>query len=782
MRIRGIWKAVLVLLVVGLVLSFSAETAVTAQSNVTTIKIENTVVQPNVKRLGINIGSYDQFGAAQYLKNLLPNPGFEGGEYGMVFLAEAGASANRVRANRWNIHPGSHPAGFWDGAQYEILTGKAKGRTGSISRYTIEGGRPTFYLSGGETAPAGDDAIVVRRPEMVGFFNPNQTPWMSADTSQKRPGSSGKQSLRVAPHAGKNPPPFYVALDSLGRDGDRSAGKLNIAQGGWKYSIWVKAERPNTQIEISMRRDDAITFHSEQFTVGTTWQRIDRQFWIPNGKDNPNGGHALLFAIRTLSGGNIWLDDAYWGQSDQGNPTVFSDSFVNNLRQLQPGVLRNWGKQTGSTLDNQLASEYTRQTVGYTPNRQDPRNWHYSLHEFLQLSQHVGADPWYVIPVNWSNAEVQNLIAYLSAPAGSHPYANRRAQLGQAAPWTNVFGRIHLEYGNELWGGNDYNDPFQGATLRGGFRTGELANTRFAAAKSSPHFQANKFNLIIGGQANFASRQKDIEATSFNHNAVGVAPYHGKLNQHWSVEQMYYPLFANPQQEIVGRMANNQANVRNSTELVVYEVNTASLGGAPMWKRNEFATSLGAGLALPLHMLTYQKEMGIMTQAAYQAVQYSHPSHGQWEKLWGLMRDVEATGRARPGWLALDMANEAIQGNMIATTQSGKNPKWTQNPANGITSSIQVPFVQSFAYKGWNGNYAIVLFNLNLYEAQQVQLQLPTKPWGNATMHTLTGDTINANNEDWQQVSIQTRQQPINQFTNLTLPKHSMVVLEWKGP
>ena len=75
-----------------------------------------------------------------------------------------------------------------------------------------------------------------------------------------------------------------------------------------------------------------------------------------------------------------------------------------------------------------------------------------------------------------------------------------------------------------------------------------------------------------------------------------------------------------------------------------------------------------------------------------------------------------------------------------------------------------------------------MLFNLSLYEAQQVQLQLPTKPWGNATMHTLTADTINANNEDWQGVSVQTRQQPISQFTNLTLPKHSMVVLEWKAP
>ncbi len=41
-----------------------------------TIQMTYHVVQQDVKRLGINIGVHNQYGASQLLKNLILNPGF----------------------------------------------------------------------------------------------------------------------------------------------------------------------------------------------------------------------------------------------------------------------------------------------------------------------------------------------------------------------------------------------------------------------------------------------------------------------------------------------------------------------------------------------------------------------------------------------------------------------------------------------------------------------------------------------------------------------------------
>ena len=104
----------------------------------------------------------------------------------------------------------------------------------------------------------------------------------------------------------------------------------------------------------------------------------------------------------------------------------------------------------------------------YRPHERQASQWGYSLHEFLELCQEVGAEPWYVVPPTFSAADVLGLVEYLAAPADpAHPWAERRAALGQAAPWTTVFPSLHLEYGNELWGAASGSDPFFGASLLG---------------------------------------------------------------------------------------------------------------------------------------------------------------------------------------------------------------------------------------------------------------------------------------------------------------------------
>ena len=50
--------------------------------------------------------------------------------------------------------------------------------------------------------------------------------------------------------------------------------------------------------------------------------------------------------------------------------------------------------------------------------------------------------------------------------------------------------------------------------------------------------------------------------------------------------------------------------------------------------------------------------------------------------LWSVVRDLGVTGRKRPQYLAVQLANEAIAGDAVQVVQSGDNPTWNQPAIN----------------------------------------------------------------------------------------------------
>ncbi len=761
--------------------------APTNWNNKTVVTVTNEIKMPAAKRLGINIGAYDQYGAAQYMRNLIPNPGFEAAEKAMMFLVDPNSTAKRVQPHRWDGIWNGHPAGLWDGGRFEVLSGASKGRTGTIERFTIEGGKYTFYLSGGGAKFEEKDVIVVRK-QIDGYFTETPTNFHTAEPNDARPGSPGTQSLRLHPSGWQ--PALAVPFDSFARDGDKTAGKMNLVEGVWKFEIWIKPTKPGQVVEIKFLRHRENIFFNEQFQLHQGWQKIERKFAVAPGIDAPTpfGHNPLAFEVRVASDdGDVLVDDTELARIDSRYNTAFSDNFIELLRELQPGVLRNWGHQLGNSFDNQIAEPWARRTNDFNPKDPIPVKFHYSLHEFLELCRVVGAEPYYVIPPTWSNGELQNLIAYLSAPNGTHGYANKRAQLGQAAPWTSVFPKIHLEMGNEMWGGNTSGDPFSGATLWDGYHVGEVGGERLNVMRRAQHFQPAKFNLILGGQAGFAERQLEIEATSSSHDSIGVAPYFAShLNTFGNKIDLVRATLARPLQQVqdYGKMFRSDSYVEaNGNELVIYEINShLTHGPMPIQQRNEFLTGLNMGLLMPLHMLTYQAELGVRTQTAFTALQYSWllpQKYNERARLWGLLRDSEATGRKRPAWLGMEIVNDAIRGDFVVTEHSGLNPTWKQRPMNEIVQEIEVPYIQSFAFKSSNRGYSVVLFNLDLGVARDVELRLPFAPGNAAKVKTLTGTHIFANNEDAENVKITTEEQFLGQNSTLRLPKHSVTIVEW---
>ncbi|MBN1446943.1 MAG: hypothetical protein JXA28_03345, partial [Bacteroidetes bacterium] len=524
----------------------------------------------------------------------------------------------------------------------------------------------------------------------------------------------------------------------------------------------------------------------------TQWQRIERTFTVSEGADpvrvysDEEYRPILAFTLEVLNGGGeVWVDDAELHSTGDVNPTVFTDSYVERLMELRPGTLRYWGGQLGASFANQIAEPFARRTNGYSPRTRRAGSWPYSLHEFLELCEYVGADPWYVMPPTFSEDEIRALGEYLAAPAQEgNPWAQRRAALGRTAPWTAVFERIHIEYGNELWGAASGGDPFMGASVNGGVRLGNIASDRFAILRNAPHYDSDVMKLVIGGQAGYAGRQREIVENSSAHDAVALAPYFGVLDTWNGEEEIFRPLFASPLYQAGSgpmRESRDHLDAGGGTELSIYEINFHTThGDAPIDIRNDFLTGMAGGIALPLTMLVYQRDFAARDQCAFSSLQYSFRlDNGDYARLWGMLRDVEATGRKRPTWLGMEVANKAVMGAALRTVHSGDNPSWLQPAINGIGEETRVREVQSFAFTEGHRR-SVVLFNLSLTESRPVRLDFDGIP-GGAWQYTLASESIHDDNEDSTTVVIDSTL--VFEFSpgyEFHLPPHSVTVLRWQ--
>lgn len=769
---------------------------------VTYVDVRDTVVLQGAKRLGLNVGARDTYGANQFIKNLIPNPGFENAEYGTLLHVGDGSDSNTIYQAFWDTSWNNdqygigQPVGFWNGGTYEFLYGPAKGRRGTIvDFYHSADRRYVFELDSDGVRPGGYDVMSARK-ELPGISGWPAMRTDVVDTTTTRPGSTGQQSLLILPTNESWKASQSLFMDSFWRDSDPTAGKMYIVEGPYRLAFWAKGSSSGAQLRVEFRREGEGVFFNETVNLTTDWRYYEFNRIIPAGQDqrrsySPTEYHPLLVLKIYINAGQMaWLDDMELYKSDETNPTAFTDVFVNKLKELRPGVLRDWGNQLGSSLDNQLCDPFARKTLGWRPHERNAGAYSYSLHEFLELCREVDAEPWYVIPPTLTAEEMINLCEYLCAPAdGSHPYADWRAELGQLEPWTSVFPMIHLEWGNEMWGAASGSDPFFGASAMGGDRLGVMAHDRFGAFKDyGPYFDPAKFDFIIGGQVGWPGRQREIEQYSSNHNSVALAPYFGTLSNAWgNTQDIFGPLFAKPIYEStlgnVKQSKDQLASVGRPTRLNIYEINFHTTGDAtPLDIRNDFVTSMAGGVAMPLFMLHYMKTFGMREHCAFQALQYSfNRGNGEHVRIWGCLRDLNVTGRKRPTWLGMEIANKAIRGDMIETVHSGIKSSWTQSAINAIYSPVTVDHIQSFAFREGRA-YGVVLFNLHLTESKRVRIAAPSKPGSSAKEYILAANSPHADNEDANNVAITSRTvSNFRQYHYTTLPPCSVYVLTWNA-
>jgi alpha-L-arabinofuranosidase len=447
------------------------------------------------------------------------------------------------------------------------------------------------------------------------------------------------------------------------------------------------------------------------------------------------------------------------------------------------------GPSFGSSIANMLAPPFARQRPGSSLYVAEEDDVPLGLHEFLQLCQTVGAEPWYVLPPAISPAEMQSLMDYLGG-AASTPYGAIRASLGQSAPWTSVFPVIHLELGNEQWN----HGTFPGEVIDNPVAYGNRVTTIFGAARSTPSYQAGSFDLIMGSQVVNSWLTGQEAANASNYDSIAVAPYlFGTFNDASSTEAIYGPMFAEPEMwddSPAGYMyLQAQAAKTAGKNLVVYEENLSTQSGtAAQSIVNSVVPSVGGGVMMADHMLLQMRDLGIKTQNVWALPGYSNQfanpnGSAEISPVYGTVVDMGGQSNLRrPVFLAEQMTNAAILPQMLGTTVSGANPTWSQPLSTNDSVQLNTAHeLQSFAFTDGAHSRSLVVVNLSRTTARPVTFSGANAPSGTVTVSQLTSANLTDTNEAASTVA--TTSNTVNNFqpaSAYSLPPFSVTVFAWQ--
>ena len=737
-------------------------------SGVTHLRVTSQVILPGVTRLGINLGEQTYYDSGQMMKNLLyRNPGFEGMAYRSILHCLQGGPSNCTDTR----HSFTWPAGFWDGASFEVLEGAAVGRKGSVKSSGPSGGGYGLKLDGAVAAIGAGDWLAVSKefpgdPAAGWWPKLNGGARLEAERKDLSPETEGRQALRIEA-AG---PGQSVELKSYF---DTLEGFTFVRlRGRYRLSFRAKGYAGSRMLHVHLKRiiNGKADYLEQDFQLAPAWADYSTEFSANEG-EGPVGPVEAAFSV---TGGSLLLDDVDLEQigGDAANGTAFRDEVVESLLELRPGVLRLMSShaQLGSTVDNLLAPQLARQRPGFSTWQTTMEDIPVGIPEFLELCREVGAEPWIVAPTAMSSDEARKLAEYLSGSPATAGGALRVAA-GRREPWTGAFTTVHIELGNETWNG-----IFQGETIEDPAAYGRRADRVFRALRAAAGADGAKFDLVVGGQAANPSRSGEVRQAASSANSLAIAPYlMDSVTQWGNDDELYGPLMAQPEQMsrdgVVG-VTKTMAGGR----LAVYEVNLHSTGGtAPQAVLDRLTPSAAAGVAVAGHMLRMMREHGVRDEMLFSLPQFRFKrADGTLVRLWGGV--VEMGVRERPQLLADSLANRAIRGNLVRVEVSGENPTHDQPEGNDGVRLRGMHEIDAYGFQDgkWHG---LVVFNYGLHQARRISVEasgLQANP--DVKLWKLVSPGPGANNEE--QVQVTVKEERLS-GSKLTLAPCSMAVIEW---
>lgn len=591
------------------------------------------------QRYGLNLGGPSAWGAEQLLANTVANPGFEPILDRSLVVVEAVGAQEWHRSTGWN----TRPAGFWQGARGEVLTGVHVGEAFQIEDdiETTQHERAMLHM---------DRKLPNLRPgDVVSLLTTTSTDlparWWGqggvtavAGTS---PGNAGTQVVRLQQTAGTT-----TALSSYVDTLER-AGRMLPVRGEWELRFWVRTagDQPG-RFRVRLVREGGDVFVDQVSSPGTEWEYVRIGF---KGLEASTGRGTLALSF-TLVQGTVDFDDVYLGESKPG-AGGFRRVVVETLRQLQPGYLREWQGQLGDTLANRLADDTARRPVRYRPGDSEVLHT-YSVAQTLALCQAIGARPWLILPTTLGIDEI-------------HLYGKSlRALLVQ-----HGIDQAVVEFGNENW------NPLFGAAGFNSLATHTQAAERalvalrngFGSSSENGPALLTMVNARLGDLATVAHLGQ-LPAVD----RVSVAPYFAyQFNSSDTLASQWAKTFSETNGSDLRTHAAAVPQMR--TKLSAYELNLHTTeGDASATLRNALVTGAASGPALAQRLLQGSLA-GLAEQAVYSLAGFdAFTGNGDLVRLFGITRDLAWAGHLRPTGIALRMLNSVAGGQAHAAVCRGQ--------------------------------------------------------------------------------------------------------------
>ena len=558
-------------------------------------------------------------------------------------------------------------------------------------------------------------------------------------------------------------------------------------EGTWKVRFWCRAQSGSPSLTV-----DAQPGPQTGFTPTSSWVQYETTLVVDEAAEPKQVN--IRF---TASGGVVLIDDVEIWMDGDTNPTAFRDEFVDILRFLNPGVMRTL-VNNGDRIENRI----DRRLRGYaaTLGSSSVKKISWGMHEFFELGEYVGFDPWYTLPGQMNPEDMHNLIEYLAGPTNT-VWGQKRATLGHPAPWTGSFNRIFLQLGNEM------------ATFTGtGFDGPGYWEALYQAAKASPWFDADKISLVVDSQVsagyNLANTPSSDQLCHSSYMTFGI--YNSMLAPYATDAALAAYILSMPWMQYTvdnKSLANVLTALSYSREPCVYEGGnfhttfSDDIDPVPLDTINNILTSHAGGVAGVLSMLILQREYGCRYQNSFNFNQKSFSPGGSFGnidgavRLWGGILSMRAESRRyRPRFLALAAVNQAAGGDLIATEYSGPDAGDTVTITNGLYSpayqnryepdlieaTIEMRAVESFAYRDGN-RYGLVLVNQDTAGSRDVRIEYTGLPTSAQWWRVAPSNPFN-DNETEHAAEVFLEEGIIPGFTSghtVTLPPCGLMTLSW---
>ncbi len=519
----------------------------------------------------------------------------------------------------------------------------------------------------------------------------------------------------------------------------------------YRVSVWLRQQGLTSgQVRFWFTSEYSALQHTFSGVDGT-WRQYTWDFVAP---PYPRENTAIVEHVLGFTGpGQVWVDEFLI--YDPAQPALgLNAPALQALHDFDGGALRLWSGQTntewGTSLDSWTSREGQSKNT-WAANNGRTTGPSVNLPLGLSICEQTDMTPWLIVGPYFNEQELLGLMEFLAGPSGS-TWGARRGQTGRAAPWTDAFGKIRIEFANEAW--NFMFDPwsFDAATY------GAFAERCFSTMKSSPYFAAvaDRFDFVLNGWV--ASTGTDGYGATARRNSpsadfVDITAYTGGWELGGTIgggtvtdEGFLDTLTFMPRVHQV--FVDAQMATRRQLALEGFPYDLAVYEGGPGYGlpnpgepfnlvQEAYGKSLANAVAT-LDCFLYGAANGFGPQVyfhmapGYNWTSHTYPSNGY---------------RPHASWLALQLHNLHAAGDPVLVA-ANTIPTRDFAATEVLPASTEVPMATAYAYRSGN-QYAVFVLSRRLTGTTPVTLRLPFSAATSVTRHRLTGgptDTNNASN------------------------------------